>query len=426
MFPFSLLTYFDKPQPEPSVQAEERSAEITPDYNSGTVTVSQLTMPTSLGGKPVTRKTSESVTAYWRAINYLADAVASLPVKVYQKEGKSRLPLPDHPIQRFLNTPSEILTAYDFSEWSEQQKGYEGNAYAYIVRDGRRRAIEAIPLTSCEPFIASSNGKLYYRIWDKEVNLKAVPASDILHFAGSGINPKTRKGRSPIATHREALGESLTLSELGQAYYANGGGVAMAIKHPGSLTEDQAENLRSSFRTTYGGAAKAGSAVMLEGGMSIESLTNSAKDAMYIEARQFSIEDISRITGVPVHKLSNLSRATFNNIEHMSQEFVTDTLLPIVRRREQELERKLLSPSERGKLQIRYNLDSRLRGDSKARAELYTARFNTASITPNEIREKEDENPIEGGDKRYVPANMIDANLPPTPLQEPETSTDET
>ena len=132
--------------------------------------------------------------------------------------------------------------------------------------------------------------------------------------------------------------------------------------------------------------------------------------AQFLESRRFSIEEIARWFRVPPHMIGDLSKSSFSNIEQQSIDFVIHTLRPWLVRWEHELNRKLLSVDERQKYFISFNIEGLLRGDAQARAQLYQVLFNTASITPNEIRGKENMNPIEGGDKTYVQLNMTDTN----------------
>lgn len=145
-------------------------------------------------------------------------------------------------------------------------------------------------------------------------------------------------------------------------------------------------------------------------------------DAQYLELQNFSVTDIARIYLVPPHKIGELSKATFSNIEQQSISFIVDTVLRWVRRTEQRYNAYLLSEADRllG-YYIAFDLKGLLRGDSVARSNFYRALFYIGAMNPNEIREAEDMNPYEGGDKYYVqgattPIDAIDqmtgANAP--------------
>jgi hypothetical protein len=81
------------------------------------------------------------------------------------------------------------------------------------------------------------------------------------------------------------------------------------------------------------------------------------------------LHEICRIYRVPPHMVADLERATFSNIEQMSLEFVTFTLMPWLTRWERSAERWLLTPKDRAKFFVRFNVDGLLRADTAARAE---------------------------------------------------------
>jgi phage portal protein BeeE len=111
--------------------------------------------------------------------------------------------------------------------------------------------------------------------------------------------------------------------------------------------------------------------------------------------------------GVPPHKIGDLEKATFSNIEHQALEFVTDAILPRVTMWEQAIQRDLL----RGDTTryAKFNLAALLRGDAKSRAEALAIWRRNGIISGNEWRALEEMNPIEGdgGDTYIVEKNMI-------------------
>jgi hypothetical protein len=76
---------------------------------------------------------------------------------------------------------------------------------------------------------------------------------------------------------------------------------------------------------------------------------------------------------------------------------------------EQSMRRDLMSEREREELVIEFNVDGLLRGDSAARVAVFKSMLNDGWGTANEVREKENLNPIEGGDELRTPLNMVPA-----------------
>lgn len=131
------------------------------------------------------------------------------------------------------------------------------------------------------------------------------------------------------------------------------------------------------------------------------------KDAEFIETQKFGIGEIAKIYKIPPHKLGQLDRATFSNIEHQSIEYVKNTLQPIITNWEQEIDYKLFTSKERKQYYSKFNVESELRGDSQSRAQYYKDMVSISAITFNEVREKENQNGYgEIGDRPIIPLNM--------------------
>jgi phage portal protein BeeE len=142
----------------------------------------------------------------------------------------------------------------------------------------------------------------------------------------------------------------------------------------------------------------------------------------FLATRAFNVVDICRWFRVPPHKVADLQRSTNNNIEHQAIEFITDTIRPWAVRIEQELNAKLLLPSERSKYFFRFDLDSLLRGDLDSRYGAYALGRQWGFLSPNDIRESEDMNklPDGQGDIYLDPLNMVPAmQFLPGGLQNP-------
>lgn len=106
-------------------------------------------------------------------------------------------------------------------------------------------------------------------------------------------------------------------------------------------------------------------------------------------------------SGVVVHN---------SNIEHQSIDFVTYTMGPWFARWEQAVYRSLLLPSERPQLFAEFLIDALLRGDTTSRYQAYSIGRQNGWLSANDIRERENLNPIDNGDVYLVPLNMIPAD----------------
>jgi HK97 family phage portal protein len=170
--------------------------------------------------------------------------------------------------------------------------------------------------------------------------------------------------------------------------------------------------------------------MLLEEGLKLEKIGIPPNDSQFLESRQFQIPEIARWFNLPPHKLKDLTKSSFSNIESEQISFVTDSILPWLVRLEQNYNMQLLAPNEqtRQKLYFKHIVEGLLRGDSVSRATFYKELFMVGAMSVNEIREKEDMDPIEGGDIHLVPLNMTsleNAGKPPV-VQAPAQPTNPT
>jgi HK97 family phage portal protein len=170
----------------------------------------------------------------------------------------------------------------------------------------------------------------------------------------------------------------------------------------------------------------------------MERVTMPNSDSQFLESRQFQIPEIARWFNLPPHKLKDLTKSSFSNIESEQISFVTDSILPWLIRIEQSYNAQLLTePEKRRGLYTKHTVEGLMRGSAKDRAEYYTKMFGIGAITINEIREKEDCDPSDNeyADELFVPANnmiplsKIDEYLAKggseKPAVKPEETTDE-
>ncbi|SHF52893.1 phage portal protein, partial [Caloramator proteoclasticus] len=232
---------------------------------------------------------------------------------------------------------------------------------------------------------------------------------EVFHVVGLGFDGF--KGYSPIQMAREAIGLSIATEEFGDRFFANGARPGGILEHPGVVKDP--ERLRKSWEDVYKGIKNSHKIAVLEEGMKYHEIGIPPEDAQFLETRKFQLNEICRIFRVPPHMIGDLERATFSNIEHQSIEFVVHTVRPYLVRWEQAISKCLLNEGERKLYFPKFTVDGLLRGDFKTRMEGYAIGRQNGWLSPNDIRELEDMNPLpedQGGDIYLVNGNMIPAN----------------
>lgn len=367
-------------------------------------------------GKPVNERTAMQTTAVYACVRILAEAVASLPLHVYeyQDDGGKKL-VHDHPLYYLLHDePNPEMTSFVFRETLMSHLLIWGNAYAQIIRDGAGRVLGLYPLLPDKMEVQRDDkGNIYYvysRNSDENPTFKEygnikLKAEDVLHIPGLGFDGLI--GYSPIAMAKNAVGMTLACEEYGASFFANGANPGGVLEHPGVLKDPS--KVRESWNSVYRGVNNAHKIAVLEEGMKYQQIGIPPEEAQFLETRKFQINEIARLYRIPPHMVGDLDKSSFSNIEQQSLEFVKYTLDPWVIRWEQSLQRSLLLPGEKGKYFIKLNVNGLLRGDYQSRMNGYAVGRQNGWFSANDIREMENMNPIpdeEGGNLYLINGAM--------------------
>ena len=357
-------------------------------------------------------KSALQIATVYACVRLLAETVASLPLHLYRYtgDGDAKEKATEHPLYKLLyRQVNPEMTSFSFRETVMTHLLLWGNAYAQIVRDGKNAILGLYPLLPENVEIdRNENGELYYIYHaytdevpgekDKDILFRR---DEILHIPGLGFNGLV--GFSPVAMMKNALGSTLAVEKYGSAFFKNGAQPAGVLEHPGVLKDPQ--KIRDNWTQAYGGAANAHKVAVLEEGMQYKPISLPPEDSQFLSTREFGVEEICRIFRVPPHMVQDLKRATFNNIEHQSIDFVMHTIMPWLIRIEQAIIKDLLIDKEQDELFPKFNVDGLMRGDYKSRMDGYAVGFANGFLSPNDIRRLENMDLIpaeDGGDDYYL------------------------
>jgi HK97 family phage portal protein len=363
-------------------------------------------------GVTVTPDTALTYSAVYAAVRVIAEAVSSLPLNLHERNpggGKSKAS--SHPLYHILHdSPNPEMTSLQWREASMAHLLLHGNCYTEIVRDLDGNCVELWPI---DPTIVRPNrteqGELYY---DLNRGKNFITAANMLHI--SGLSFDGISGMSPISLARQSLGLSMAIEQFGAGYFGRGARPGGVLTFPGQLSPEARQNLRRSFEELHAGGANSHRVALLEAGLKWESIGVPPDDSQFLQSREFQIVEVCRWFNVPPHKLKDLNKTSYNSLEQMNVEFVVDTLRPWLVRWEQQLNRKVIRPNERGNFFFEHNVEGILRGDQASRYQSYSVGRNWGWLSVNEIRDKENMNPVEGGDVYMQPMNMQSLNTAPT------------
>ena len=366
-------------------------------------------------GENVDEFKAMQTTAVYACVRILAEAVASLPIHVYERTSTGKEKKVEHPLYFLLHDePNPEMSSFVFRETLMIHLLIWGNAYVQIIRDRSGQVISLYPLLPDKMSVhRDESGKLYYkykRQSEENPNFKEkgdaiLRAEDVLHVPGLGFDGLI--GYSPIALAKNAIGMTLATENYGASFFKNGANPGGVLEHPGILKDPK--RVRDSWNAVYNGVTNAHKVAVLEEGMKYTQVGIPPEEAQFLQTRKFQINEIARLYRIPPHMVGDLEKSSFSNIEQQSLEFVKYTLDPWVVRLEQAFKRSLFLPEEKKTYFVKFNVDGLLRGDYQSRMNGYAIGRQNGWLSTNDIRELEDLNLLsdeEGGNLYLINGNM--------------------
>ena len=332
-----------------------------------------------------------SQSAFFAAVNLISNSVAEMH---WETKSKADIDIPknfyiDHIfdnslLSQFMMTKNLILDVL-----------LHGNGYAYIERDNSGKPINLIYLPYGQANIVynKATGILLYQA--PAVSSSLIEPINMIHLrmhAADGI-----EGRSIISFASNAIKLASSADKAAQEYF-NSGLTVKGILSTSSprLTKEQREAIRSAWAESQmsGGVG----IPVLEQGMSYQSISSNSKDAELLETRLFSVQEVSRFFNISPVLLGDLSKSSYNSIEQAMIQFTVNCLAPYIINLEQEINKKLILPSDQNKFYIDIVEEDIIKTDKQSQVSYLSTLVDKGIITRNEARKQLGFGPVEGGD----------------------------
>ena len=347
-----------------------------------------------------------NLSAVYRAVELISNSIATLPIKILINDESGKNEADKHPLNYVFSdrNTDNIISKFTLVKLLVQSVLLRGNGFALIERNGDR--VKSLRYLEPNDVIINYDkvkNSLYY---DVPIIKKHVEPKDMLHFvmfSYDGI-----KGLSVLQNAARSLGIAQASENAAKSFFDNGMMINGILKVQGPVNQKQREDLRAAWNETY--TANGSGIAILQGNMDYQTIQLSAKDSQMLESRQFSVTDIARFFGISPVLLGDLTKATYSTLEAVQNDFLVHCLQPYIVMIENELNRKLLKPSD-DNLSIVLETNEILRTDKAAQSSYYSTLINSGVMTINEVRKELGFNGIgEDGDKNIIPFSDISQN----------------
>ena len=372
----------------------------------------------------------------FRCVNEIVHGASAVDLCVYQGDVK----LDSHPLISLLQRPNPQFAGNEYFQALYSFLLLSGNSYAvYSLVNGQPRELHLLrpDRVKIEPGKTHIPKAFEYIIDGRVVNRYEVDSetgtSDVKHF--KMWNPlNDYYGLSPIQAASFDIDQHNMAAKHNLSLLMNGarpsGAVIFKPKDESGmslqLSDSQRQQLMSDLNMRFSGSHNAGRPMLLEGDFDWKEMGLSPKDMDFLELKNMSARDIALCFGVPSQLVGVPDSQTYNNVSEARLALYEDTIIPLLRRVESDLN-EWLAPRFGEDISIRYDIDS-IPAMAERRKKTYenvVTAVREGIISRNEARERLGYEPIEGGDDVYISANLFPLGSPNVAPAEGEQAEDD-
>ena len=341
--------------------------------------------------------------AIYAAVSRISNTIAALPIHLYKGQELQK----DHDLERLIAyAPNPCMTPFVFRQSMEASRNTEGTAYALMVPDetGRTVRLDVLDAARVAPMRDVETLEMWYQLLLENGKTLTVHNSSIIvlrHMSANG-----ERGIKPVDVLKGTLDYDRDIKEF-SARQLEGVNSGVVLNIPGTgLNEQRKKTIIKQFLDAYRDSG--GRLVVLEGGVTATTLTQSPVDAKVLDVERITRNRVATVYNIPPHMLGDYSDTSYATAEQSMLEYLQMTISPIVVQWENELNRKLLTwDMLREGYAFRFTLADLWRADLKTMGEVRQMGVRSGWIKPNEVRVEDGRPPDPDGDTLMISRDMV-------------------
>lgn len=369
---------------------------------------SQVSGFSTLTGLAVNTERAAGLPAVGAAIRLIAETIGMIPLIVYEGDPLERERARESWQWELLHDkPNVDQSAFDFFQDAATSIETAGDAFIFKIKV---RANQVEQLIVLDPsLVRIRRDDRNRKVFDVTVDAnrsgggrtQTFTTQTILHIRGWSLKPGADEGTSPIGLFRDALGSSLAMHEFEGRFYRNNARPGGVIEVPGDVSRDKLDKAREIWEESHRGPSNVNRIGVLAFGAKYRDVGLSLADAQFVQGKGFDVEQVARMFRIDPSLLGEVVEGQRPVTREVFERFLKLDLAPRLRRIEMAL-RNDPDLFGDGDLFPEFLVDAVLRPDVKTRYEAFRLARQGGWLKPNEIREKENLPPAEGGDEIQV------------------------
>lgn len=335
-------------------------------------------------GRAVTAESAVTLSTVYRAFQIITTSAAQISYHPYR--GGQRVP--EAQVASLLKKPCLDMTRTEFIEFTITSMVATGDAF--WLKNYGPDGYSVLDVTPLNPHEVSVNEDPKTRRKVYGYRGKTYTGADIVQVSLLRL-PGHLTGLGPIQAAQTEIAGALDLRDYSANWFADGTVPDGILTSDQVLTKEDAKLYREQWTATTGNPT-ADRLKVLGKGTTYEALMLKPADAQWLESQQFTTTQLARLFGTPASLMLAAvegSAMTYSNVEQDWIAFTRFTLMGYLRK----IEDALTDLVPRGQ-DVKFNVDSLLRSDTKTRYEAHQIGITAGFLTDDEARALENMPPL--------------------------------
>jgi HK97 family phage portal protein len=340
-------------------------------------------------GKLVSQKNALGIGTVWACVDRIATDIARMPFQPFERDGDDNHLANWHYLYGlFQQEANPVMASFRFKYLMQTWVLLWGNAYAEMELNGRGQIVGLWPWFPDRTHVwrPEPGGPLAYTYKLRTGNQITIPQDRMFHLRGLSLDGLI--GMSPVEVHKQHMALSMAMTEHSAKFFANGARPGGVLTHPQALSEKAKQSLQNSWDEVHRGVGNAHRIAILEEGLQYKEVGLKMVEAQFAEIAGMTDETIARIYQVPQHKIGLLDKATNNNIEQQSLEYIQSCIGGWTTNWSSEVEFAMLSLRDRQKIFTQFDLTPLILGDFQTMGNFIAMVTDRGVMNGDEVRRK--------------------------------------
>lgn len=324
----------------------------------------------------VTKQQAMSIPVVTKSVNWIASAIAALPIKMYKLTDSGYQEVQDDYRLALVNEYSgNCMTANDLKRQILTDLLLEGNGYAYISKKGNKiEKLSYIPTCHLTFTESVDNINKVINVWVDGKQVQDYNVFRLVNNTKNGIS-----GIGFISDCQELLGTVLNSLQYENSSISSGVRRGF-LKSKSKLDSDKMNELRRAWKKLT--TPNQSDVLVLNAGIEFEDASSTATESQLSQNKVINMHQILSYFGLPTNFFEGVNSDAYLTAIRIA-------VLPLVKQFTTALNNFLLLESEKSNMKFEIDTRSLVEIDVNAKFNMYQTALSNGIYTIDEVRQRE-------------------------------------